>query len=265
MTRPSRHSLFAAICLLLLGAASPPSWAWGPDGHRVVALLAEDRLDADVRRQLDALLAREPGTRLADLATWADETRSDATFKWHFVNFPRGDCSYQPQRDCPGGDCVIAALNTQAQRLANRSLPAEERLEALKYLVHFTADIHQPLHAAFGDDLGGNRYQLSIAGEGSNLHALWDSGLLRLQGVELGPWLKALKARPLPAIASTDRPQDWALESCAIASRPGFYPPHKLPADYPQQWQPVLEDRIVIASLRLESLLTKALTAPSSR
>lgn len=57
--------------------------------------------------------------------------------------------------------------------------PDEQRLNALKYLVHFVADVHQPLQAGYQDDCGGNQYQLQAFMRGSNLHAVWDSGLIK--------------------------------------------------------------------------------------
>nr|CBA32582.1 hypothetical protein Csp_D32870 [Curvibacter putative symbiont of Hydra magnipapillata] len=94
------------------------------------------------------------------------------------MNFPRGDCNYQQERDCPDGKCVIAAIDRQIEVLRTPG-DDEKRLTALKYVVHFIGDIHQPLHAGFGDDRGGNSYQLQAFMRGSNLHAVWDTGLIK--------------------------------------------------------------------------------------
>jgi len=251
---------FAALALLV---CSPLALAWGPVGHRTVAALAESQIQPQTREAVDALLAVEPGATLVSIATWADETRSDATFAWHFVNFPRGDCHYDPPRDCKDGNCVVAALENQLGRLGDASLGKAERLESLKYVVHFAGDIHQPLHGSFGDDRGGNRYQLSIDGEGSNLHSLWDSGMIRLHGVDEARWATQLQAGPPPTVPATMDPADWAMEDCKIVSSSDFYPPHKLPDDYVETWFPTLETRVQLAGLRLAHLLDAALGAPA--
>ena len=149
--------------------------AWGVTAHRAVAAIADQHLTTAARRQIDELLAVEPGATLESISTWADEVRSPSTSKWHYVNFPRDSCTYDPDRDCPDGQCIVVALERQAAILRSDA-SSERRLKALKYVVHFVADVHQPLHAGFGDDRGGNRYQVQAYGRGTNLHALWDSG-----------------------------------------------------------------------------------------
>jgi len=175
-----------------------PAFAWGSDGHKIVALLADAQLTPSARKQVDRLLALEPGSTLASISTWADEHRNPATASWHYVNFPRGDCNYQPERDCPDGKCVVAAIDRQVEVLRTNG-DDEKRLNALKYVVHFIGDIHQPLHAGYGDDRGGNSYQLQAFMRGSNLHAVWDTGLIKNLGLENEAVVKSLLIRPLPA------------------------------------------------------------------
>lgn len=115
---------------------------------------------------------------MASVSTWADEVRSRETAAWHYVNPPDGSCSYEPARDCPGGNCVVEAINGQVAILKSRASDAE-RLVALKWVVHLVGDVHQPLHAGFKGDKGGNRYQVQAFGRGMNLHSLWDGGLIR--------------------------------------------------------------------------------------
>ena len=172
---------FRFLCAAFIAAflAAPLRvMAWGAQGHQVVATIALARLSAPARAEVDRLLSLEPGATLASIATWADENRDPPTASWHYVNFPRNSCRYDAKRDCPDGQCVVEAINRQAEVLASRA-PDRERLLALKYVVHFVADVHQPLHAGHADDRGGNTYQLRAFGDGTNLHALWDFGLIR--------------------------------------------------------------------------------------
>jgi len=255
----------SAAWLLVLLLAGPAA-AWGPDGHRLVAELAEARLAPAARVQLRRLLALEPGATLVSVSTWADEVRDPATASWHYLNFKRAaGCAYDADQQCVAGNCVVAALARQTSLLASAAA-AVDRLQALKFVVHLAADVHQPLHAGFADDRGGNLWQLQAFGRGSNLHGLWDSGLIgNLSGGLPALRLAALQAAP----AADDRGRlddvaaaaaHWAEESCRVVATDGFYPAgHELPEAYAARWQPVLTQRLAQAGRRLAQLLNSAL------
>src|SRR3546814_10673471 len=106
---------------------------------------------------------------LAGVAAWAytlrnvDPPRFKATSKWHYVNTaPDGGCRYVPARDCPDGNCVVGAIERQLAILSDRGQPVEARRDALKFVVRFVGDVHQPLHATNHTDAGGNGYQISL-------------------------------------------------------------------------------------------------------
>ena len=232
------------------------SHAWGTQGHQVIALLAEQQLVPKAKQQVQRLLALEPGETLASISTWADEHRSPSTAAWHFVNFPKNSCAYEPQRDCPDGNCVIEATNKQLEVLASNA-PDEKRLIALKYVVHLVADAHQPLHAGYLEDRGGNSYQIQAFGRGSNLHALWDTGLIK--NMDMSNEMLAAKLRSTP-VAQKDSELNMARaaeESCKIVGMPGFYPERKVGVDYVERYTPVLDQRLVMAGARLAGLLNR--------
>jgi hypothetical protein len=258
---PTRFvSLHCAALALCLAAAllSSKAQAWGPVGHQTVAMAARAQLTPEALSRLQELMALEPGTTLADIATWADEHRSPETAPWHYVNFPVGDCNYRPARDCPDGQCIVAALDAQLQILSSPA-PPPERLQALKWVVHLVADLHQPLHAGMAEDRGGNRYQLQFLLRWSNLHALWDSGLIRHMD-EDAPTLAARLARQFwPSPPGSLSVRAAAEESCRIARKPGFYPPGPVGQDYINAYTPIVEQRLWLASVRLAALLNRAL------
>lgn len=261
------------LCLFFALFAAYPAAAFGPLGHRLIAALAEERLSREARAAVAELLGE--GRDLAAISTWADELRDQdpergrATARWHFVNIPReAGCRFEEARDCPGGQCIIAALREQASRLGDRSAPIAAREEALKWVVHLVADIHQPLHAGYPDDRGGNLFQVHVRGRGSNLHALWDSGLLESRGLSEAEYLARLRERMPAKPGKTDRwsasaPKRWAEESCALIETLGLYPrrPGRLPKGYEEQMRPHLEERLVLAALRLAALLESSLGA----
>lgn len=210
-------------CILALAIHCHSVLAWGIDGHQIVAMLSEFQLSPDVRKEVDGLLALEPGATLASISTWADEHRNPFTAAWHYVNFPRGDSNYQPKRDCPNGKCVIAAIDLQLEILRTPG-DDEKRLTALMHVVHFIGDIHQPLHAGFGDDRGGHSYQLQAFMRGSNLHAVWDTGLIKSLQQENEHIAKSFLVCPLSMPKTPFNAATIAMESRKIVMQSGFYP-----------------------------------------
>lgn len=251
-----------ALCLAF------PAHAWGPLGHRLVARLAEARLTPEARAEARRLLALEGQRTLADVANWADELRErdptlgKRTAKWHYVNIGEHDCAYTARRDCPGGDCVVEAIREQAAILADRTRPDAERLQALKFVVHFVGDIHQPLHAGYARDRGGNTFQVNYRGRGSNLHALWDGTLLGTRDIGEAPyywWLRmtdGTQPEPWSAVA----PKTWAEQSCIVVLKPGFYPQNaRIDDAYIARHRPIAERAIQRAGMRLAALLNQTI------
>lgn len=252
------RTVFTLGCVWSLCTGS--ALAWGVQGHQVVAAMAQARLSPAALAEAHRLLALEPGASLLSVSTWADEQRSPDTAPWHYVNFPRGQCVYIRERDCPDGQCVVAAIERQSELLRSRA-PDSERLLALKFVVHLVADVHQPLHAGHGDDRGGNAYQLQVFLQGSNLHAAWDVWLIRALNEEV-PELTARLDQRLTQLASPTgafSAAKVAEESCRVVGTPGFYPGRLVDMDYLTQFLPVLETRLALAGVRLAEVLNRVL------
>ena len=159
---------------------------------------------------------------------------------------------------------MVEAIRKQTEILADRSRPREQRLQALKFVVHFVGDVHQPLHAGYAHDKGGNDVQINLNGRGSNLHSLWDSGMLNSAGLDENAWLQRLKALPLAVTLSQPAlPPDsigWAETSCRIALQPGFYPRKPtIDDEYVQTWRPEAEAQLRRGGTHLAALLNAAL------
>jgi hypothetical protein len=267
-----RSTALLAAGLALMSLLPHTAAAWGFDGHRVVGMLAESELSPTARAEVKRLLAGEPEPTLAGVSTWADTLRDDPawrhTGRWHWVNLPRTDpCTYDAARDCPGGDCVVGAIAAQRAILADRSRNDAERRDALKFLVHFVGDVHQPFHAGFGFDRGGNQTQLRFDRQGWNLHSLWDSAMVKHAGLEPDAYARQLRGGPrLPADATLAlaRPEEhWALESCQAIHDDGLYPARRaVGRGYLDQHRPLAETRLRQAGARLAALLESALVAP---
>lgn len=261
-----------AFGLYLIG--STLAFAWDSLGHRLVGELAERRLSLASRVQVHWLLAGEPEPGLAGVATWPDAIRKQPAYRWtaplHYVNIRDAACRFEAGRDCRKGECVVSAIERYAARLSDTSLRRAERAEALKYLVHFVGDIHQPLHSGRRADEGGNKFQISLRSrdslpQGTNLHSIWDHFLLASARLDEVDYVQRLQARMPPMLGDTNAPvpapRHWAEESCALTDRDGFYPPRpgKLPAHYLERMRPLAEARLLLAAQRLASVIEKAL------
>ena len=260
------------LLLPLLLCVALPALGWKRDGHRIAAELAQVELRPRARAEVERLLAGETEPTLPGVSSWADGLRladpKDPRANWHYVNFRSGDCDYVPARDCPDGNCVIGAINRQFLVLSDRARPDAERRDALKYLVHFVGDVHQPLHSSPRRDKGGNDYQLSLAGRGTNLHAVWDSDLVASRGLAPERYAAELATRtprPVDPTGSSDRPAvEWALESCRLVRDGGLYPSgHAIDARYLDAHRGQAEDRLRLAGHRLAGLLNFALDKPA--
>lgn len=167
---------FIILPLAVLLTAPIPAHAWRKAGHRVVATLATTLLTAEAQAQVTSLL--DPGVTLADISSWADGIRPSrpTTGPWHYVNIPRGAPGYNAQRDCSRG-CAVSAIEQFLRLLQDPAKGRAIRQEALKWVVHFVADLHQPLHT-IAEYRGGNDVILQFFGRQTNLHRLWDVDLI---------------------------------------------------------------------------------------
>lgn len=280
-----RRLLLTALLTTLVLLPAPPALAWSALGHRLVGELAQRHLEPAANAEVAALLAGEPDPTLAGVATWADRLRDTdpprfkATSRWHYVSMLPGSCRFDAARDCADGGCVIKAIDAQRRILADRAQPRAARRDALKFLVHFVGDIHQPMHANNRADKGGNDYQISLRTDlppeayaraqyvdgvmGTNLHSVWDFYILGARGLGLRPYADRLDALPWPPMtAPPSPPQNWAGESCRLVESRQLYPPtHKLDHRYLDTMRPLAEQRVRQAAYRL-ALLLNATLAP---
>lgn len=285
---PAAHSslppIRAGLIVLVLAAASgsfQKAYAWGQEGHSIVAEIAQRRLSPEATANVARLIGS--GASLASVASWADDVRGarPETYNWHFVDIAKADAIYVEERDCKAsakGDCVVKALN-RLKREVRCGANDAAKAEALKFAVHFIGDIHQPLHAV-GDLLGGNGVPISgsihgkickgacdIKSEASNLHSLWDSGLIRRTVYDWGDYVARLEGGWLLTekgwqITVPESVEDWADQSHAIGQL--VWSPSLVPADgvlddkYYAAALPILDQQLALAGVRLARFLNEA-------
>ena len=201
-----RAGIFASILILAVTSLPAPAHAWGCEGHQVIALLAEKHLTPHALAMAKKILAEGPidprlsryckagGTDpLADAATWADDFRTThpETGPWHYVDIPLGTTRRDVEKFCdPKESCVTRAITDQLAILRSSNADPQKRANALRFLIHFVGDLHQPLHAVTNNDQGGNCVPVAFfdtlpqlrnpqtESYAPNLHGVWDTNIL---------------------------------------------------------------------------------------
>lgn len=166
---------------MLLLVASPPAMAWNAAGHRIIALVAWERLDERTKSAVTAVLRQHPDferwqargkgadpdlVAFLEASTWPDDIRKDPRFysagleeptptrsgfpdmerrlNWHFVDRP-----LEPgNRMRPSAGMIDRQLVALTATLGNPKAAIAARAYALPWLIHLVGDAHQPLHAA---------------------------------------------------------------------------------------------------------------------
>ena len=261
-----RSAIGVGVVVVLLACSAPrDAGAWAEEGHRIVARIAAGLVSAHVQNAAVKLLTQPTADpflakcashqlpvataadKLACVANWADAVRNEhghaATAGDHFVNIPITAPGFDP-KFCANG-CVVEAIARMKKALLDPATPAAQRREALKYLIHFVGDLHQPLHTALDEDRdltadgnpqknlddgqgdrGANRKIAKWLGEEGNqfgcwnVHAVWDAGIIDQTGGTEQAFAKRLGARLKPAkrqqLESGD-PVAWTNEAFMLA------------------------------------------------
>jgi hypothetical protein len=257
------------LCTLFFLLFPAQALAWGYTGHRVIAEIAEQLLEPETAQKIRDLLAIENITTLVEVSTWADQIRAQRpeTAPWHYVNTPihasEGEPNgYDAARDCPSGACVVAKIEQFERMLADQRLPERQRLEALKYIVHFIGDVHQPLHASNNHDRGGNDVQVAFMGRQMNLHAVWDTGILEpaVKGDERRYAMKLLRNMTQTELGEWSQGDaiSWANEAHEIAVWAIYDELQNagaLPAGYEAWALPIVDEQLERAGVRLAKAL----------
>ncbi|KAI5365404.1 putative S1/P1 nuclease, phospholipase C/P1 nuclease domain superfamily [Septoria linicola] len=192
--------------LLLATALAAKTYAWGSLGHQTVAYLAQHYVSQHTAQWAQAILNDTSSSYLANIATWADSYRHTAegefSAAFHYIDAldtPPASCNVDYERDCGSAGCIVSAIANYTQRVQSPAeLDALQVNYALRWIVHFTGDIAQPLHDE-NYEIGGNGIDVTFDGDETNLHAAWDTSIPeQLRGgyglVEAAEWASDLAA-----------------------------------------------------------------------
>ncbi|KKA29951.1 hypothetical protein TD95_005149 [Thielaviopsis punctulata] len=270
-------------------AIAPSVAAWGSLGHITTAYIASSFISNTTQAYLQDLLHSSNDDYLASVATWADSIRYTRwgrfTSNFHFIDAkdsPPHECSVDFDRDCKTGGCILTALANYTARATDLSLPLLQRQDAVKFVVHFVGDLHQPLH---NEDVsrGGNGIKVKFNGVNLNLHHVWDSAIAekwigvrgKPNGYALG-WAESLVAEIkegkfakqaaewLDGLDYSDPVKtglQWSREcnklvcSHVLPQGPDAIAGQELSGDYYQAAGPVIEKQVAQAGYRMAAWL----------
>ncbi|WP_323118184.1 S1/P1 nuclease [Burkholderia alba] len=285
---------------LLLGATflsvASSAFAWGDEGHEIVATIADHYLTSQTRAAVNAILATDTSgltqTDIASEATWADRYRTSHsnTANWHYVDTEIGTgdidaaCFGHPPLPAntvasqgPAQACVVDKINQFTQELQAPDTSAQERLMALQFVLHFVGDEHQPLHSSDDNDSGGNSKKVSASGIASgNLHSYWDTAFVQQLGTRAPDVAASLIQQIAPGDVAnwqTQTPRDWSLEAFQVAKSdaygllpaPNSKGTYALPASYVSTATSDVSLQLRRAGVRLAKVLNDAnLSAPAA-
>ena len=284
--------IYTSVLAILVTCVSSPGLlhGWGGQGHRLVGLVAAGRLTPVAKQNVAWLL---DGQTLADVSSWPDTITGDQvqTSYWHYLNIPPDAAGYDRDRDCPTQpgiekgsrgdrwrDCVVDRIAYWEERLGNPKLDRADRATALKYVVHFIGDLHQPFHA-LGVGRGGNDVHVKVFGQADcgndparpqpcNLHSVWDSRLIARRNLDEPTYLAALQK------IVTDKgfgsqpagtPAQWSNESFKLAKEALVANDTDIDEGYFRRHIAGLEERMALAGVRLAADINRILVTPPAR
>lgn len=317
IARPSstRQIAIALLACCAVGMHEPAA-AFGDAGHQAIALVAQAHLDPRAAREIERLLAldrngytmrdgRSTSDSFARQSTWADYDRDAQRalgrspqqthgYTWHFANIALRDGSLEAAcfgfraldaavraSDGPDPDCIVNKVEQFAAELASPTVPDDEKLIALKYLLHLVGDMHQPLHVSDDFDRGGNAKLAAVEGGlPAPLHLHWDTTFVEAIGATSG----ARRTNPRTIVAALREPgavdqarwlgkpqvRAWAIESFQVAKdhvygrlplpeATGDAIVYRLDARYAANAASVVAEQISKAGYRLAAILNDAL------
>lgn len=241
--------------------------SWGDKGHKAIGLIAQNHLTPKASAAVKALLGHDD---LADVANYADEMRSAPNMRytapWHYFDLPSGYTFEQfakaihDAQSLPEGNVYSVIFNCE-RTLEDPKKSRTEKAYALKLLVHFVGDCHQPMHIGHTEDQGGNKTAIKFLGSGENLHGLWDYLLIDHEG--LNPKQMAEKYDTATPVQIKQWQNDavikWLYESYLISGE--LYKEAEADPDFKEDYYndhiELVHQRILKAGIRLAGVLNR--------
>lgn len=248
-------ALISLTFLLILIISPTKTLAWGNKGHAIVAEVAFNYMDENTKK---VVLQYLDGMTIQEAANWMDNVKSDHSYdymrSYHYVNIDKGANVVETN-----GANIIFQLSTTIKELQNKkNLSNQEINTKIKILFHLMGDLHQPLHVGYGEDKGGNTMQVNYNYRGTNLHSLWDSGIIEYKKITLQDCLRTnnYSKNEIRAIQYTNV-VNWATDSRAYLPQIYKTGGNKINDEYVDACVPIIENQILKAGIRLAGVLNE--------
>jgi hypothetical protein len=245
------------LVILFALTISYKSSGWGQTGHRVIGLIAEYHLSKKAKKNIRDILH---GQSLAMVGNFMDEIKSDSKYDhlspWHYCTIPDGK-TYEEAGTPDEGD-IIYALEIFINELDTKEFSIEDEAFALKCLIHLIGDIHQPLHVGNGTDRGGNDTEVLYFWRNSNLHRVWDTGIIDAQNLSYTEYTNWIHHTDKQVIETWSQSGiiDWAYESMSYRNQVYDLPDdHKISYEYNYNNIDNVNLRLLQAGIRLARIL----------
>lgn len=244
--------VLSGSCLLLFSSVS---WAWGIKGHHLVAEIAKSIMKESTIEVVQNYLG---DMSFDEASAWMDEVRSDYQYNymkpWHYIDIEKGG-SYI----LGNGNNIIDRLNIVCTELQNKQNLSREKINTdLRILFHLVGDLFQPLHVGYGLDRGGNMYQISLNGKGTNLHSVWDTDIIEGENIDLDDCEALYKNLSLAQIANIKNTDFIGLMTENRKLLDYIYPiDHKVDDVYLQTNKIFVERQLVYAGIKLAAILER--------
>lgn len=232
-------------------------FCWGARGHKMVAEFAKQTLDKTIVDSVQCFLGN---MSFQEAAVWMDEVRSDPAYNYlkprHYINVER-DATYVKDNNenvVNELELVIALLQSKAPR------DKEKIAFALRELFHLVGDLHQPLHAGYGEDKGGNTIEVSYAGKPTNLHKIWDTDIIEEENINLKDCFKCANEMSMEEKRAAQKIDvvKWMDESRALLPFVYGFENGKISSEYSSKAKPIIEKQLVKGGIRLAAVLFRA-------
>lgn len=239
-------------------------FAWGTTGHRVVAEIAENNLSSKAKKELSKIIGKQ---KLAYWSNWPDFLKSDPTWSfadsWHYINMPAGldRAAFDTELENSTDKNLYKRVLFIVEELKKKELTIEKKQEYLFYLIHLVGDAHQPLHIGRPEDLGGNKIKVEWFKKPTNLHSLWDSGLIDFEQYSYTEFASVLDihGKNYNALIMSGNLADWIFDSYGTATK--IYASVKegeaLSYKYNFNFKETIEDQLLKGGLRLAKILNE--------
>lgn len=217
-------TLKQTVAIIFLLLITQFSFAWGTNGHRIIAEIAERHLTKKAKKNIKKIYGDQ---KLAYWANWPDFIKSNPDFdfasSWHYVNIP-GNLNYDDflfaMEQSSDDNMYKRALILIDELKNDKNLSALEKQQKLSFLIHIIGDSHQPMHVGRAEDLGGNKITVDWFGKRTNIHSVWDSSLVDYEKYSYTEYCDVLdiKSKAENVKLSEKEYVDWIFETYQLSN-----------------------------------------------